>query len=158
MNNNELEAVIRQANSDIKSLYEMHKEAIEKLRVDIESLKTKESLFEIKVLDKPSETAHLEYKFQELNILVFKLIDILQKIAIEKEIIKPKKPQEELAEIIAEVQQVKAPKEEAIKGFCLTCMEDVNLTNIQDYKDKTGMDFKQGECLKCGSKIYKKIK
>lgn len=164
MNNKEIEDGLMALGSDIKSLYEMQQEESSKVHAEINAIKL--SLVEIQnKQNQPLVMPQVEQEIVQLKSIVAKLIEILQKIAVEKKLIEPvqpKKPEEELREVLAQVTpqaRTFVQKEEVMKGYCVGCMDEMEIINISPeiYKDNTG-EYKEGYCIKCGRKTYKKLK
>jgi len=163
--NKETEEGFMNLGSDIKTLYEMHQEESGKVHAEINAIKN--AFVDLQAqMNKPVVMPHVEQEVIQLKSIVAKLVEILQKIAIEKKLIEPvqpKKPEEELREVLSQVmpqtRAMIAPKEEIVKGYCLSCADEMELVNISPnvYKDNTG-EYTEGYCIKCGRKAYKKLK
>jgi len=167
MFNKQLEEGLVTLGSDIKSLYELHKEETTKLQKEIGEINT----FVFNKLNVPLqkdysvEVNELNMEIAELKKIVLKLVDILQRLAIGKKVIElppEKTPEEELEETISSIkedmQPEKAPEEEAT-AYCVGCLANKKMIKIEkdNMKTKKG-EFKVGYCIDCGRKMFKQIR
>lgn len=172
MNNKEIEQGFQTLGGDLKELYNLYKKDVEDLgkqvsaimahitsmRMEIDTLK-KEGSGDIE-----ARIGDVEEENLELRDILDKLLAVMTEIAVGKELIKPKTPEEKLGEIIEEVAEKKRgrPKKGSasslgVIGTCRNCNKDVQLKDVQPLTKKTASgEYIVGFCPECNGKVYKK--
>ena len=113
-----------------------------------------------------NEIQSINLRIAELNGMVIKLAELVQKFAVEKSLIEPPKPktvEEQIAEVTKELKgAIQTNQEKAIttskyEGYCFVC-RGPRIMNAVEEKDTQYGRMATGVCCECGSKMSKKIK
>lgn len=127
-----------------------------------QELSSTQNNFNVLIEDIKLQNARLDkqdIKLEDFRKIIVQMGKVVNALAIEKKIVeapKPKEPEEELKESIAQLTEDKTEdKEEPLVFYCLVCNKETETTGVTISQTNMGKMY-IGKCAECGSPKNKK--